>query len=441
MGATARDIGTARRLEGISCLVGNTPLLEVRLSVRGSERTIFAKAEHLNLTGSIKDRMALHMLRRAYASGGLLPGAPILEATSGNTGISFAAIGRALGHQVTIFMPEWMSLERRALISSFGAEIALVTAEQGGFQCSIKMAEEAAARLGEAFLPRQFSNEDNSDAHETGTGPEVWWQLQSAFVEPDAFVAGVGTGGTIMGVGRYLRGKRPDCRLHPVEPASSAVLSGGPGGHHRIQGICDEFIPPIVDLGFLDQPVLVADGDAILMAQKLATQLGLGVGISSGANLLGAIIVQERLGSEAVVATVFPDDNKKYLSTDLLHDEPVEDGYVSTGVTLLELSLHPPLVPHVLRPVGLFAAGAPGVRRRRRAVARLPALAQRALTRSTRTHSPSLFPLPTRGQLLRYQPRAAAADPAMPAGRPGGASCRRCRERARPTWSRSRGSW
>jgi cysteine synthase len=335
MSTTAHDIDTARRLEGISCLVGNTPLLAIRLSVRGSERTIYAKAEHLNLTGSIKDRMTLHILRRAYQNGALRPGAPIIEATSGNTGISFAAIGRSLGHPVTIFMPDWMSLERRALIGSFGAEIALVTIEEGGFQCSISRAEERAARLGDAFLPRQFSNEDNCEAHETGTGPEIWWQLQSAFAEPDAFVAGVGTGGTIMGVGRYLRGKRPACRLHPVEPASSAVLTGGPGGRHRIQGVCDEFIPPIVDLGFLDEPLLVADGDAILMAQKLATELGLGVGISSGANLLGAVLVQEQLGPDAVVATVFPDDNKKYLSTDLLREEPVEEGYVSPGISLL----------------------------------------------------------------------------------------------------------
>jgi cysteine synthase len=305
------------------------------LSVGGSKRTIFAKAEHLNLTGSIKDRMALHMLRRAYATGELRPGAPIIEATSGNTGISFAALGRALGHQVTIFMPEWMSLERRALIGSFGAEIVLVSAEQGGFQGSIRMAEEMAARLGNAFLPRQFSNEDNCDAHATTTGPEIWWQMQSVFAEPAAFVAGVGTGGTIMGVGRCLRAKRPDCRLHPVEPASSGVLSGGIGGKHRIQGICDEFIPPIVDLSFLDEPVLIEDGDAIIMAQKLARELGLGVGISSGANLLGAVIVQERLGPEAAVVTVFADDNKKYLSTDLLREEPVEREYASSRISPL----------------------------------------------------------------------------------------------------------
>jgi cysteine synthase len=335
MVSSAAVLDHERRLEGISCLVGNTPLLEIELSLRGSTRTIYAKAEHLNLTGSIKDRMALHMLRRAYASGALKSGEPIVEATSGNTGISFAAIGRSLGHDVTLFMPDWLSLERRALIGSFGAQIALVSAEEGGFQCSIRRAEETAAALDHAFLPRQFSNEDNIEAHALTTGPEIWWQLQRASVEPDAFVAGAGTGGTIMGVGRFLRSKRPGVRLHPVEPAHSAVLSGGPGGKHRIQGVCDEFIPQIVDLDFLDKPVLVEDGDAIIMAQKLATELGLGVGISSGANLLGAVLVQEQLGGDAVVATVFADDNKKYLSTDLLREEPVAEGYLSPDVRLL----------------------------------------------------------------------------------------------------------
>jgi len=326
----------AQRLDGIANLIGNTPLLAIEVGFRGTNRTIFAKAEHLNLTGSIKDRMAFHMLRRAHERGTLRPGGTIIEATSGNTGISFAAIGRALGHPVTIFMPDYMSRERQALIRSFGAEIALVSAEQGGFECSIRLAEKMAARLTDAFLPRQFSNPDNCDAHTCTTGPEIWWQLQAAFLTPDAFVAGVGTGGTIMGVGRYLRSKRPACRLFPVEPASSAILTGGPGGKHRLQGICDEFVPPIVDLKYLDEPVLVEDGDAILMAQHLATDLGLGVGISSGANFLAAILAQERLGPQAVVVTVFADDNKKYLSTDLLREEPVRDNYVSPHVSLLQ---------------------------------------------------------------------------------------------------------
>ena len=173
----------AQRLDGIANLIGNTPLLAIEVSFRGTNRTIFAKAEHLNLTGSIKDRMAFHMLRRAHERGTLRPGGAIIEATSGNAGISFAAIGRALGHPVTIFMPDYMSRERQALIRSFGAEIALVSAEQGGFECSIRLAEEMAARLTDAFLPRQFSNPDNCDAHTCTTGPEIWWQLQAAFLQ------------------------------------------------------------------------------------------------------------------------------------------------------------------------------------------------------------------------------------------------------------------
>jgi cysteine synthase A len=326
-----------RRFSGISYLVGNTPLLAIDFVYGGGTRTVYAKAENLNLTGSIKDRMALHILRRAYERGALQRGGAIIEATSGNTGISFAALGRALGHPVTVFMPNWMSQERIALIGSFGAEIVLVSHEQGGFLGSIRMAEELAGRLPGSFLPRQFSNEDNSQAHAATTAPEVWWQLQSGYLEPDAFVAGVGTGGTIMGVGRYLRAKRSSIKLHPLEPSNSPTLSTGHRvGKHRIQGISDEFIPAIVDLAFLDEVVAVHDGDAILMAQQLATQLGLGVGISSGANFLGALKVQDMLGPHAVVATVFADDNKKYLSTDLLHEERVSDGYISPEVTLLQ---------------------------------------------------------------------------------------------------------
>jgi len=236
---------------------------------------------------------------------------------------------------VTVFMPDWMSGERKVLIRSFGAEIRLVSAEQGGFAGAIEMAAEFGRTTG-AFLPRQFSNAENVAAHEEATGPEIWWQLRSQGLQPDAFVAGVGTGGTVMGVGRFLRRMRPQVRVHPVQPASSPILSTGrKGGHHRIQGISDEFIPPIVDLAALDAVVSVDDGDAILMAQKLARELGLGVGISSGANLLAALEVQEALGPDAVVATVFPDDNKKYLSTDLMRDEPPRSHHRSPDVELV----------------------------------------------------------------------------------------------------------
>jgi len=321
------------RLRGLAPLIGNTPLLAIEFRFGGRSRTIYAKAEHLNLTGSIKDRMAFHIVQRAYERGALEPGDRIAEATSGNTGIAFAAIGRALGHPVVIFMPDWMSSERIRLIRSLGAEIVLVTREEGGFLGSIRRAEEFARANRGVFLPRQFSNEDNIDAHYEGTGPEIWWQLRFHCLFPAAFVAGVGTGGTVMGVGRFLRERRPTVELRPLEPANSPTLSTGcHAGKHRIQGISDEFVPPIVDLGALDSVVAVDDGDAILMAQKLARELGLGVGISSGANFIGALMVQNQLGPDAVVVTVFPDDSKKYLTTDLLKEEPVRDGFLSPGV-------------------------------------------------------------------------------------------------------------
>lgn len=324
------------RFHGLNRLVGNTPLLAIDFAFRGQQRVIYAKAENLNMTGSIKDRMALHIVRQGYARGALTPGDLIVEATSGNTGISFSAIGRSLGHPVAIFMPDWMSRERIDLIRSLGARIHLISKEGGGFLGCISQAEALAESTAGAFLPRQFSNRDNIDAHVHTTGPEIYWQLRFHGLRPDAFVAGVGTGGTVMGVGQFLRGKNAAVKIHPLEPANSPTLTTGHKvGQHRIQGISDEFIPPIVDLSTMDEVVSVDDGDAILMAQTLASQLGIGVGISSGANFVGALKIQDGLGGEAVVATVFPDDNKKYLTTDLLREERAKDGFLSPDVTLL----------------------------------------------------------------------------------------------------------
>jgi len=335
MDTAAADQGLTGRFRSLRRLVGNTPLLALQLRVNGEPRTIHAKYEPLNLTGSLKDRMALHILQRAYATGAIAPGDPIAEATSGNTGISFAAIGRALGHPITVFMPDWMSSERIALISSFGASVVLVSKADGGFLGSIARADAMKDANPRTFLPHQFSNEANIEAHFTGTGPEIWLQLESHRLAPDAFVAGVGTGGTVMGVGRFLKSRRPATRVHPLEPAESPTLSTGRKvGHHRIQGISDEFVPPIVHLDELDGVVQANDGDAILMAQLLA-QHGLAVGISSGANLIGALRVQAALAPDAIVVTVLADSNKKYLSTDLLRSEPVKDGYLTPQVEML----------------------------------------------------------------------------------------------------------
>lgn len=325
-----------RRFRELGHLIGNTPLIALDLRLGGAERRIYAKAEHFNLTGSVKDRMALYVLRKAYERGELGPTAPIAEATSGNTGISYAAIGGALGHPVTIFMPDWMSRERIELMRSFGADVRLVSRAEGGFVGSLALLREFADHTPGCFLPRQFDNPDNCDAHALGTGPEIYWQLRSEELTPDAFVAGVGTGGTVMGVGAFLKGLCPDVRIHPLEPAESPTLrTGEKTGAHRIQGISDEFIPSILDLPGLDTVIDVHDGDAIIMAQRLARELGLGVGISSGANLLGAILAQDDIGPDAVVATIFPDDNKKYLSTDLLGEEPVRPDYLSPEIELI----------------------------------------------------------------------------------------------------------
>jgi cysteine synthase A len=333
--APVTTLALAGRLRALERLIGNTPLLAIEYEVLGRQRTIYAKSEQMNLTGSIKDRMALHIIRKAYAEGRLHPGDTIAEATSGNTGIAFAALGRALGHSVTIFMPNWMSRERMDLIHSLGANIIPVTKQQGGFLGSIRMSEEMAMEREDVFLPRQFSNTANVEAHAQTTGPELYLQLRSEGLTADAFVAGVGTGGTVMGVGRYLKQQNPATRVFPVEPSESPTLSTGcKVGHHRIQGISDEFVPAILQLDDLDPVVDVSDGDSILMAQRLAAELGIAVGISSGANFLAAAKVQDELGDQAVVATVFADDNKKYLSTDLLRDEPVKPHYRTPGITL-----------------------------------------------------------------------------------------------------------
>jgi cysteine synthase A len=325
------------RLAAVHRLVGRTPLIAVRCRFRGREVRIFAKHEVTNFTGSIKDRMALHILEDAYARGGIEPGHIIAEATSGNTGISFSAIGRAVGHSVRIYMPDWMSQERVLVIRGLGAEIVPVSGDKGGFLGSIEQADAFAATRDDVFLPHQFESNANVEAHYRTTGPELLDQLARVGLEPQAFVAGVGTGGTVMGVGRLLRERVPGILVHPLEPANSPTLKTGTKvGEHRIQGISDEFVPKIIRLDELDPIVDIWDGDAILMAQKLARGAGLAVGISSGANFLGALQVADSLGSDAVVATVFPDSNKKYLSTDLCAEEPVKAGYLTPEAEILD---------------------------------------------------------------------------------------------------------
>ena len=218
-------------------LIGKTPLISVTLKDKGVVRTLYAKLEYFNLSGSIKDRMALEVLRCAYTSGALHKGDMIVEATSGNAGIAFCALGRALGHPVRIYMPDWMSAERIALMQGYGAEVILVSHKEGGFLGSIQKAEDLARTRNDVFLPRQFSNPDNCNAHCKGTGPEIVAQLGDC---PDRFVAGVGTGGTVMGVGRALQSVCANTKIHPMEPAESPTLTTGHKvGKHRIQGVSD----------------------------------------------------------------------------------------------------------------------------------------------------------------------------------------------------------
>lgn len=333
---TGAEHSLAERLRAVSELIGNTPLLAVHCRFRGQHRTIYAKLEAMNLTGSIKDRMALHILKRAYAEQRISAGDTIAEATSGNTGIALAAVGCALGNPVVIFIPDWMSVERVALLKSYGATVERVSAERGGFLASIDLCARFATSRSRVYLPSQFTNVANIEAHQLTTGPEIVRQIESLGLKVDAFVAGVGTGGTVMGVGRCLRHHHSSAYIHPLEPAESPILTAGTKrGNHRIQGISDEFVPAICRLAELDAVVSVSDGDAILAAQQLATTLGLGVGISSGANFLGALKVQESLGPKAVVVTVFSDDNKKYLSTSLFHREVIMNTYLSPEIELL----------------------------------------------------------------------------------------------------------
>lgn len=318
-------------------LVGNTPMLELKYLYKGKEGRVFVKCEHYNLTGSIKDRMALFILQQAYLQNLIRPTDTIIEATSGNTGIAFSAIGKALGHPVTIVMPNWLSKERIDIIKSLGADILLISKEEGGFLGSIKLTEEMRANSDTYFLPRQFENTWNAMAHEKTTGPEIWHQLESIGLVPDAFVAGVGTGGTIMGTGAFLKSMNPSIKLHPLEPAESPTLTTGyKVGSHRIQGISDEFIPDLVKLKELDEVIQANDGDAIIMAQKLSTQLGLAVGISAGANVIGAIKLHEQLGQDSVVVTLLCDSNKKYLSTDLVKEEPSQPQYISSETEFVD---------------------------------------------------------------------------------------------------------
>lgn len=327
----------SEKFENIKNMIGNTPLLEISLKYKGEPRKVYAKAEYFNLSGSIKDRVAYYILENAYKTGQINENDVIVEATSGNTGIAFSALGSYLGHKVIIYMPDWMSKERINLMKSYGAEIRLISKEEGGFLGSIAMTEKLAEKGG-VFLPCQFSNEDNTQAHYCTTGEEISNQLKAIGLVADGVVAGVGTGGTVMGIARRLKNDNPNCKAFPLEPLNSPTLSTGyKTGAHRIQGISDEFIPPILKMEEMYSVVAVDDIDSIIMAKMLSKKFGIGIGISSGANILGCLKSQDILGSDKIIVTVLADDNKKYLSTDYSKDLEIKDEYMTKDIELVSV--------------------------------------------------------------------------------------------------------
>ena len=297
-------------------LVGNTPMIKIDYEYEGKKGSIFTKLEYYNYSGSIKDRIALYIIEKEKERGNLKDGQPIIEVTSGNTGIAFSAIGALFGHEVHIFMPDWVSLERRKLIQMYGAQVHLVSREDGGFKGAIEIVEEFAEEIG-AYKPKQFDNELNFEAQYRTTGQEIINQLPDV----NAFVSGIGTGGTLMGIGKRLKDHNPDAKVFALEPSTLSILKMGMDeGSHMIEGIGDDFIPGIVDESLIDDIVLIHDYDAINMSKRIAQEFGLGIGISSGANFLASVIMDD---DELNIATVFPDDNKKYITTKL--SEPIDE--------------------------------------------------------------------------------------------------------------------
>src|SRR5512133_943887 len=307
MAATSAPVAARSRI--LQC-IGRTPLLEITRVVPAGCASILAKAEFMNPGGSVKDRIARFILEAAEERGELEPGSTILEVTSGNTGIAFAMVGAEKGYKVKIMRPRSASVERRNMIQSFGAELELIDSVLH-ISDARKEAEARAARDPKIFLPRQFENKDNPRAHEVTTGAEI---LAQAGPDVDAFVMGVGTGGTLMGVARALRRVNHKVRIVAVEPAESAVMSGDKPGCHGIQGLADGFIPEIVDLDAIDQVIAIRTEEAVDMAMRLAREEALFVGISAGANVLAASYVAQELGPDKKVVTILPDRGERYLS-------------------------------------------------------------------------------------------------------------------------------
>ena len=311
-------------------VIGNTPMIKINYKFKGKERYVYTKLEYYNLTGSIKDRVAYYIIKNAKERGNLKDNMPIVEATSGNTGISIAALGSYYNHPVYIFMPDWASKERVELMKSYGANITLISRQDGGF---LKCVEEAKklAKEKNGFLSNQFANKDNFQAHYETTGKEILEQISEKI---GGFVSGVGTGGTLMGTTKKLKEKFKNVKVVAIEPDKMPIISQGKMlGQHKIEGIGDDFVPDLIDKNKIDDIILINDNDAINMSRKLSRDLGLGVGISSGANLIGSILLTEKI--ENAVVTIFADDNKKYMSTDLSKDIDDNLDFISNQIELI----------------------------------------------------------------------------------------------------------
>ncbi|MBQ7278717.1 MAG: cysteine synthase A [Clostridia bacterium] len=303
-----------RIYESVEELIGGTPLLELRKveEAYGLGVRLVAKLEYLNPAGSAKDRVAKEMLDEAEAAGRLGPGAVIIEPTSGNTGIGLACVGAARGYRVILTMPETMSLERRQLIKAYGAEIVLTEGSKG-MTGAIEKAEALAREIPGSFIPGQFVNPANPKAHREHTGPEIWADTEG---QVDIFVAGVGTGGTITGVGEYLKARNPRIQVVGVEPATSAVLSGGRAGAHGLQGIGAGFVPEVLNTQIYDEIIPVTDEDAYAVGRDIGRKEGILVGISSGAAAFGAITLARRPENAGkTIVVLLPDTGDRYLST------------------------------------------------------------------------------------------------------------------------------
>ena len=315
-------------------IIGNTPMIKILCKYKDKKINIFTKLEYYNLTGSIKDRVAFYIINEAIKKGKLKKGQPIIEATSGNTGISLAAIGAYYKYPVYIFMPDWASKERIELMKNYGANVTLISKEQGGF---IKCVEEAKKLVEEknGFLANQFGNEDNYKAHYETTGKEIINNLGKLDESTGAFVSGVGTGGTLMGIGDRLKKEYKDIKIVALEPDKMPIISKGKIiDQHKIEGIGDDFVPDLLDKSKINEIILVNDNDAINMSRKLSRELGLGVGISSGANFIASVLLADKMDKNIV--TVFADDNKKYLSTDLSKDIDNNEKFISNKIELIK---------------------------------------------------------------------------------------------------------